>query len=116
MSSGGKEGGSDESEGHLAMIQRLGDPVPDRRGREDEPCLRFALNRQPDRLWINLFRVYAGSQFLEETRIAFVAGAITVEVPRDENFADLMTALDCFIECANLALPAQSAPAGTLAQ
>jgi hypothetical protein len=92
-----------------AVIQRTGGPVPDRRGRDQEACLRFTLNRQPDRLWVSLFRDYAGSEFLAATRIAFVHDAITVDVPSYDRLEDLMTALDCFIECANLAVAPRSA-------
>ncbi len=99
-----------EAPAATAVIRRTGGPVPDRRGRDQEACLRFTLNRQPDRLWVSLFRDHAGSEFLAATRIAFVHDAITVDVPSYDRLEDLMTALDCFIECANLAVAPRSAP------
>jgi len=67
-------------------IMRVSDPTFEEKRSDNRVFVRFRVNRAPDQSWIATFKGHASSSVL---RVAN---------------AELTTALDCFIECANLGL------------
>src|SRR5207245_1271991 len=66
--------------------------------------VRFRVNQQPDQTWFQTFKGHAASSVLRATNAAFRGHDVTLELTRPKSLAELSTALDCFIECANLGL------------
>ncbi len=50
------------------------------------------------------FKGHAASSVLRAENAVFRGHDVTLELARPKNLAELSTALDCFIECANLGL------------
>jgi len=86
------------------LIKRISDPTFDERRPDNRVLVRFQVNQQPDQTWIQTFRSHAASSVLRAANAVFRRYDVTVELTRPKNLAELSTALDCFIECANLGL------------
>ena len=86
------------------LIQRIGEPTFDERRSDNRVVVRFRVNRQPDQAWIGSFKGHAASSALGATNAVFNDHDAAVELARPKSMAELSTALDCFIECANLGL------------
>ncbi len=86
------------------LIKRIGEPAIDERRSDNRVIVRFRVNRQPDEAWIRSFKGHAASSALGATSAAFNGNDAAVELARPKSGAELSTALDCFIECANLGL------------
>jgi hypothetical protein len=86
------------------LIQRIGEPTFDERRSDNRVVVRFRVNRQPDQAWISSFKAHAASSALGATGAVFNGNDAAVELARPKSVAELSTALDCFIECANLGL------------
>ena len=86
------------------LIQRIGEPAFDERRSDHRVVVRFRVNRQPDQAWITSFKGHAASSALGATSAVFNGNDAAVELKTPKSMAELSTALDCFIECANLGL------------
>jgi hypothetical protein len=64
------------------------------------------LNHPPDEAWIRLFKAHAAASALGAANTVFDGTQVALEVATPGSEAELATALDCFIECANLRLRA----------
>ena len=96
----------------MQAIRRVSEPMIERRGAlYNRVCVRFGLNRQPEETWVRLFRAHAASSVLSATNALFGASEASIEVAKPRGVAELATALDCFIECANLGLRSFPGPA-----
>jgi hypothetical protein len=87
-------------------IMRVSDPTfegKDKRS-DNRVFVRFRINRAPDQTWINTFKGHASSSVLRAANAVFNGNDVTLELVRPKSRAELTTALDCFIECANLGL------------
>ena len=84
-------------------IMRVSDPTYDER-KAGRVFVRFRVNRQPDQSWIETFKAHAASSVLRAANAVFKGTDAMLELARPKSFAELSTALDCFIECANLGL------------
>ncbi len=86
-------------------IMRVSDPTFEgKRSSDNRVFVRFRVNRAPDQSWINTFKGHASSSILRAANAIFNGNDVTVELVRPKSRAELTTALDCFIECANLGL------------
>ena len=86
-------------------IMRISDPTFEgKRSADNRVFVRFRVNRVPDQAWINTFKGHAGASALRAANASFNGNDITLELVRPKSRAELTTALDCFIECANLGL------------
>jgi hypothetical protein len=91
----------------MPAIRRITEPTLARRGGPDDRAyVRFALNRPPDEAWIRLFKAHAASSVLGAANAVFNGTRVSLDVSKPGGGAELTTALDCFIECANLRLRA----------
>ena len=89
----------------MPAIQRISEPTSARLGLLDNRvCVRFKLNHEPDARWIGLFKAHAASSILASANAVFTGSEVSIEVAKPSSEAELATALDCFIECANLGL------------
>jgi hypothetical protein len=89
----------------MPAIRRISAPTLARRGGlDDRAYVRFALNNQPDEAWIRLFKAHAASSVLGAANAVFNGTRVSLDVTKVGGVAELTTALDCFIECANLRL------------
>lgn len=89
----------------MQAIRRVSEPTIERRGGSDDRIrVRFGLNRQPEETWIRLFKAHAASSVLDASNAIFSASEASIDVAKPSGVAELATALDCFIECANLQL------------
>jgi len=89
----------------MPAIQRISEPTSARLGLLDNRvCVRFKLNHKPDGTWIGLFKAHAASSVLAAANAVFSGSEVSIEVAKPSSKAELATALDCFIECANLGL------------
>lgn len=86
------------------LIMRVSEPTFDERRPDNRVFVRFRVNRQPDQGWINTFKGHAASSVLRAANAVFHGNDATLELVRPKSLAELTTALDCFIECANLGL------------
>ncbi len=86
----------------MPAIRRISELTVERR--DHRLCVRFKLNVSPDRNWIGLFKAHAASSVLGAANVTVDETDAVVEVGRPSSPAELATALDCFIECANLRL------------
>jgi hypothetical protein len=85
-------------------IMRISDPTFEEKRSNDRVFVRFRVNRAPDQTWINTFKGHASSSVLRAANAVFNGNDVTLELVRPKSRAELTTALDCFIECANLGL------------
>jgi len=86
-------------------IMRISDPTFEgKRSSDNRVVVRFRVNRAPDQRWINTFKGHASSSVLRAANAIFNGNDVTLELVRPKSRAELTTALDCFIECANLGL------------
>jgi len=86
------------------LIMRVSEPTFEDRRAENRVFVRFRVNRQPDQAWIDSFKGHAASSVLQAANAVFKGTDVTLELSRPKRPAELTTALDCFIECANLGL------------
>jgi hypothetical protein len=92
-------------------IMRVSDPTYDERKSGNRIFVRFRVNRQPDQSWIETFKGHAASSVLRAAHTVFGGTEATLELVKPKSLAELTTALDCFIECANLGLRSWGSPA-----
>ena len=85
-------------------IMRISDPTFEEKRSSDRAFVRFRVNRAPDQTWINTFKGHARTSVLRAANAVFNGNDVTLELVRPKGRAELTTALDCFIECANLGL------------
>jgi hypothetical protein len=85
-------------------IMRISDPTFEEKRSNDRVFVRFRVNRAPDQTWINTFKGHASTSVLRAANAIFNGNDVTLELVRPKSRAELTTALDCFIECANLGL------------
>jgi hypothetical protein len=85
-------------------IMRISDPTFEEKRSSDRVFVRFRVNRAPDQTWINTFKGHASTSVLHAANAVFNGNDVTLELVRPKSRAELTTALDCFIECANLGL------------
>ena len=85
-------------------IMRINDPTFEVKHSSDRVFVRFRVNRAPDQTWINTFKGHASTSVLRAANAVFNGNDVTLELVRPKSRAELTTALDCFIECANLGL------------
>ena len=86
-------------------IVRVSDPTFEgKRSSDNRVFVRFRVNRAPDQSWINTFKGHASSSVLRAANAIVNGNDVTLELVRPKSRAELTTALDCFIECANLGL------------
>jgi hypothetical protein len=86
------------------LIMRVSNPAFDGRLPDNRVVVRFQVNQQPDQTWIQTFKGHAASSVLRAANAVFRGHDVTLELTRPKSLAELSTALDCFIECANLGL------------
>jgi hypothetical protein len=86
------------------LIMRVSEPTFEEKRSEHRVFVRFRVNRPPDQRWIDTFKGHAGSSVLRAANATFSGNDVTLELVRPKSRAELTTALDCFIECANLGL------------
>jgi hypothetical protein len=86
------------------LIMRISEPTFEDRRPDNRVFVRFRVNRQPDQSWVASFKGHAASSILKATNAVFSGNDVTLELARPKRPAELTTALDCFIECANLGL------------
>ena len=87
-------------------IMRVSDPTFEEKEKrsENRVFVRFRVNRAPDPTWISNFKGHASSSVLRAANAVFNGKDVTLELTKPKSRAELTTALDCFIECANLGL------------
>ena len=85
-------------------IMRVSDPTFEEKRSDNRVFVRFRVNRPPDQSWIKTFKGHASSSVLRAAHAVFNGNDVTLELVRPKTRAELTTALDCFIECANLGL------------
>jgi hypothetical protein len=85
-------------------IMRVSGPTFEEKRSENHVFVRFRVNRAPDRKWITTFKGHASSSALRVAHAIFTGNDVTLEIVKPKSRAELTTALDCFIECANLGL------------
>lgn len=86
------------------LITRVSEPTFEDRRSDNRVFVRFRVNRQPDQSWIASFKGHAASSALKAAHAVINGQDVTLELARPKRPAELTTALDCFIECANLGL------------
>ena len=86
------------------LIKRVSDPTFDEPRPDNRIVVRFEVNQLPDQTWIQTFKAHAASSVLRAANAVFRGHDVTLELTRPKSVAELSTALDCFIECANLGL------------
>jgi len=85
-------------------IMRVSDPTFEEKRSDNRVIVRFRVNRAPDQSWIGTFKGHASASVLRAANAVFNGNDVTLELVRPKTRAELTTALDCFIECANLGL------------
>ena len=86
------------------LIMRVSEPTFEDRRQDNRVYVRFRVNEQPDHIWIQTFKGHAASSVLRAANAVFHGSDVTLELAKPKSQAELTTALDCFIECANLGL------------
>jgi hypothetical protein len=86
------------------LIMRVSEPTFEEKRSDNRVFVRFRVNRSPDQTWISTFKDHASSSVLRAANAIFNGNDVTLELVRPKSRAELTTALDCFIECANLGL------------
>lgn len=85
-------------------IMRVSDPTFEEKRSDNRVFVRFRVNRAPEQSWINTFKSHASTSVLRAANAIVNGNDVTLELVRPKSRAELTTALDCFIECANLGL------------
>ena len=87
-------------------IMRVSEPTFEEKEKrsDNRVFVRFRVNREPDSTWISTFKGHASSSVLRAANAVFKGSDVTIELVRPKSRSELTTALDCFIECANLGL------------
>jgi hypothetical protein len=87
-------------------IMRVSDPTFEAKDKRSDSrvFVRFRVNQAPDKSWIATFKGHASSSVLRAANAVFNGTDVTLELVKPNSRAELTTALDCFIECANLGL------------
>ena len=85
-------------------IMRVSDPTFEEKRSDNRVIVRFRVNRAPDQSWIGTFKGHASASVLRAANAVFNGNDVTLDLVRPKTRAELTTALDCFIECANLGL------------
>ncbi len=85
-------------------IMRVSDPTFEEKRSHNRVFVRFRVNREPDQSWISTFKGHASASVLRAANAVFNGNDVTLELIRPKSRSELTTALDCFIECANLGL------------
>src|SRR5947199_4896648 len=90
----------------MDAIRRIGQPTFERTGggRDERVSVRFKLNREPDMTWMDCFKSHAASSALGGANAVFRGNEVCIEVAKPTGVPEVATAVDCFIECANLKL------------
>ena len=89
----------------MPTIHRTSDVTLERRGGLDARlCVRFKMSHPPDGTWIDLFQAHAAASIYSASNAIIHDTDVSIEVARPGSAAELATAMDCFIECANLGL------------
>lgn len=89
----------------MRTIQRVSEPTFHRSdGPDGHVWVRFRLNREPEPAWFDLFQRHAASSAVTPTQGVLDGRNVALEITRRLSPTELATALDCFIECANLKL------------
>ena len=91
-------------------IMRVSEPTYDERKSANRVFVRFRVNRQPDQSWIDTFKGHAATSVLRAANAVFRGTEAMLELTKPKSLAELSTALDCFIECANLGLRSWGSP------
>lgn len=87
------------------LIMRISDPTFEgKRSSDNRVVVRFRVNGAPEQGWINTFKGHASASVLRAANTSFHGNDVSLELVRPKSRAELTTALDCFIECANLGL------------
>lgn len=86
------------------LIMRVSVPTFEERRSDNRVLVRFRINHQPDQTWIQTFKGHAASSVLRAAHAVFKGHDVALELDKPKNLSELSTALDCFIECANLGL------------
>ena len=98
----------------MPTIHRTSDVTLERRGGLDARlCVRFKLSHPPDGTWIDRFEAHAAASVYGASNAIIHETDVSIHVARPSSTAELATAMDCFIECANLGLrsfPAKTGP------
>ena len=97
-------------------IMRVSDPTYDERKSGNRVFVRFRVNHQPDQSWIETFKGHAASSMLHAANAVFKGTEAMLELAKPKSLAELSTALDCFIECANLGLRSWGSPSRSPAE
>ena len=92
----------------MVGICRVGAPRFEQR--DGRMLIHFTLNRPPDSTWIHHFKTQGISAPLNRAKASIDRRELSVEAPPRSNLWELVTALDCFIECANLLSPTAPRP------
>ncbi len=91
----------------MPAIRRISDVTIERQGASDPRLrVRFKISHLPDDAWIDLFRSHATASAFGVSSVIIHEGEVSVDIARPSSAAELATAMDCFIECANLKLRA----------
>ena len=95
----------------MPVIHRISDLTLESRGGLDPRlCVRFKMSHVPDSDWIDLFKSHAAASVFGASKVFINDGDVSIEVARPSSPAELATAMDCFIECANLRLRSFGVP------
>jgi hypothetical protein len=94
----------------MVAIQRISAPRFEQG--DGRLTIRFRLNKTPDVAWITYFKAQAASGVLDGAKASFSRRDVALELARPRLVGDLVTALDCYIECANLLARRTPRPAG----
>jgi hypothetical protein len=86
------------------LITRVSNPTFEERRSDNRVLVRFRVNHQPDQTWIQTFKGHAASSVFRAANAVFKGHDVALELAKPKSLAELSTALDCFIECANLGL------------
>src|SRR5207247_9856403 len=90
----------------MDAIRRIGQPTFERTGggRDERVSVRFKLNREPDMTWMDCFKSHAASSALGGANAVFRGNEVCIKVATPTGVPEGATAVDFFIECANLKL------------
>jgi len=86
-------------------IMRISDPTfEEKRSHDNRVFVRFRVNEHPTRAGSTHSRATRARASFARPTPSFTGNDVTLELVRPKSRAELTTALDCFIECANLGL------------
>jgi len=92
----------------MGGIRRVGAPTFEQG--DGRLLIRFKLNREPDAVWLHHFKTQGISAPLSRAKASLDRRNLTVEVSPGSDLPDMVTALDCFIECTNILSPTVRRP------